>query len=123
MLNHRNNPQSNTIKRGKRTTLFLLLTLVSLVALIGLVYLFPPDFKLVIGNWSLVILYVFLPLLFLCIFSLVAYVFKSKMHAGLIASFTIIYLIFRLNNLTHPFFLMMLLLLLLSLEFLVSHKR
>ena len=110
------------MNRSKRHPLLLVISLVSLTALALLVNLFPPNWSLVVGHWSLATLSLFFPLFFLFIFSSIAYLFKSKVHGNLIASFTIIYLIFRLNNLTHPFFLVLLLLLLVTLELLVSYK-
>ena len=123
MFSNRNNLGDNNIKRGKRPILLLILTTLSFAVLLTLTYIFPPDSRLEIGNWKIELVYAVLAVLFLFIFSLIAYLFRSKMHGCLIASFTIIYLLFRLNNLTHPFFLMLLLLLLLTLEFFVSHKK
>ena len=123
MFMHRNRLQENTTKRRKRSPLLLVLTAFSIIALSSLIFLLPPNWQFKVGSLSLQILYIFFPILFLFLFSFITYLFRSKTHGVLVASFTIVYLIFRLNNLTHPFFLMLLLLLLLTLELLVSHKK
>jgi hypothetical protein len=65
----------------------------------------------------------FFILLALFLFSSGTYVFKSKTHGILIASFAVIYLIFRLSNLTNPFFLILLAALFLTLELFVSYRK
>jgi hypothetical protein len=65
----------------------------------------------------------FFILLALFLFSSGTYVFKSKTHGILIASFAVIYLVFRLSNLTNPFFLILLAALFLTLELFVSYRK
>lgn len=68
-------------------------------------------------------LIIFFPLFAIFLFSAGSYIFKSKKHGVLIAGFAIIYLLFRLNHLTHPFFLILLLALFFVLELFVSSKN
>jgi len=66
---------------------------------------------------------IFFVLIALFLFSAGSYLLKSKAHGILIAGFVVIYLLFRLNHLTHPFFLILLLALFFVLELLVSSKN
>ena len=65
----------------------------------------------------------FFVLLWLFLFGTGAFIFKSKIHGILIATFVIIYLIFRLNRLTNLFFLLLLLALFVTLELFISNKN
>src|SRR5690349_13503712 len=102
------NDKHNKIKRRTKSLIFLLLCLTSFILLITLLYFFPPEFKFQISTFTFQPIYIFFPLLFIFIFSLITYLFKSKTHGILIASFFMTYLLFRFNNLTHPFFLVLL---------------
>jgi hypothetical protein len=118
------------MSRKKRPLPFLALSLISFISLALLVYFFPPNQQLSIPNlpagkagFQFSILYFFLLLFYLLLFSSITYTFKSKTHGVLISSFVILYLLFRLNGLTHPFFLLLLFALFITLELLFSYRR
>lgn len=121
------------MRTRKRSLLLLFASILSFLALAGLIYFSPPTSSLtssqIVGNISLISfihipsLFLFFVLLALFLFCIGTYIFKSKKHGVLIALFVIIYLLFRLNHLTHPFFLVLLLALFFTLEMLVSSKN
>jgi hypothetical protein len=108
---------------SKRPLPFLILSAITLICLTALISLFAPDQQLTINNLQLTPLYGFFALLFLFIFSTFTYLLKSKKHGILIAGFALIYLVFRLNDLTHPFFFILLAALFLTVELLVSYRK
>src|SRR4051812_32519247 len=109
--------------RRKRPVKFLLLSIVSLVSLSLLIYHLPPTYNFSLLNSQLSTLYLFFLLLFLFLFSLITFISKSIKHGILIALFFPIYLLFRINNLTHPFFFLLLFGLFMTLEFLFAANR
>ncbi len=123
------------MRHQKRPLLLLIIGIFSLLALAGLIYFFPPDtaFTLsqILPNLSfplekfiqVSIIILFFLLLAIFLFSLCSYAFKSKAHGVLIASFFVIYFLFRLNHLTNPFFLILLIALFVTLELFVSNKK
>lgn len=122
------------MRSRKRPLILLLIGIISFVALACLIYFFPPNITIsisaVLSNLPPILtqfikiptLLLFFLVLTIFLFSLGTYIFKSKTHGVLIAGLVIIYLIFRLNQLTHPFFLIMLLALFFTLEMLVSSR-
>lgn len=84
---------------------------------------FPPTYRISIQQFSFSILYVFFISLFLLIFFTGEVVLKNKKHGFFIALFVISYLIFRLNDLTHPLFFFLLLALFLVLEFFFARQN
>ncbi|MBA3723552.1 MAG: hypothetical protein H0W89_01510 [Candidatus Levybacteria bacterium] len=107
----------------KKKLLFLLLSIVSGLLLGGLVYFYPPDAVFSFSFIQISYLSIFFFLLALWLFATGTFVFKSKFHGLFITLFVVIYLIFRLNNLTHPFFLILLSALFLTLELFISHRK
>ena len=108
---------------SKRPVAFLILSIITLISLTLLIFLSLPDQQLTINNLTFTMLYGFFILLFLFIFSTFTYLLNSKKHGILIAGFALIYLIFRLNDLTHPFFFILLSALFLTVELLVSYRK
>ncbi len=82
----------------------------------------PPQFRLpllpAIPMWP-----IFLIFLFCTFFSLGTYLFKNKTHGVLIGAFLVVYLLLRLSHLTHPFFLILLIALFLTLELMISYRK
>ena len=115
--------EKESINKRKRSILFLVAGLVCLAALGTLIYYASPTSPFTVLNYSVPIIPLFMLLLFITLFFWGSYAFKSKTHGVLIGVFTIIYLIFRLNNLTHPFFFILLFALFLTLELFVSYRR
>src|SRR5439155_42067 len=92
------------MRQKKKPFIFLLLALVSFVLLNCLIVFFSPALQLYIFHVQLSLLYFFFILLFVFLFSSGTYLFKNKKHGFLIAIFVTCFLLFRVNNLTHPFF-------------------
>src|SRR5664279_1782580 len=122
-LVNRNKKNVQTKRTRKRSHLFLFSGFISLILLLLLIYYFPPDLQLPILNSQISTLYIFLFLLFCFLFSASTYIFASKKHGLLIGLFVPLYLLFRLNNLTHPFFFLLLLALFIVLELLFSYRK
>ena len=104
----------------------VLLILSSLIILAGLIFMisiFPPDYQINLLNINLPIISCFFVLLFFFIFTLGTFLFKSKTQGFLIGLLIIGFLIFRVNNLTHPFFFILLGALFLTLELLFTYKK
>jgi hypothetical protein len=110
------------IRRG-RPYLLLVLGILSLTSLGFLLINFSPESQPMIFNITIPLLPVFLFLLFTTLYFLGSFACKSKSHGFLIALFVLIYLLFRLNNLTHPFFFILLFALFLTLELFVSYRK
>lgn len=113
-----------TSKRNKFHRIFwLFLSCIFLASFILLIFYFSPTWYFPLLTIRITGIIFFFILLFLTLFSLVAFIFKSKIHGVLVGTFVIIYLIFRLNHLTSPFFVIMLLALFVTLELFASNKR
>ncbi|MGH7204333.1 MAG: hypothetical protein ACREHC_07855 [Candidatus Levyibacteriota bacterium] len=114
----------NTIIRRKKFSFSLLLSSVILFILLGLIlYYFSPSAEFVIFSIHLSILLAFFPLLFFALFFAGTTIFRSKWQGTLIASFVVLYLTFRLNNLTNPFFFILLAALFVTLELMIVNRR
>jgi len=116
--------KTSPIKRNKFHWIFWLLLSVISTVLWGLVIIYlSPDSNIPFMNVQFATLILFFYLLFCMFFFWVTLITKSKAHGILIASFFVIYLLFRLNNLTNPFFLILLLALFVMMELFISYKR
>ena len=123
------------MRSRKRPLALLFIGIFSLLTLACLLYFFSPFANLTLPDTIAGVpfsinkfvqippLLVFFLLVSIFLFSISSYIFKSKTHGVLIAGFVDIYLLFRLNHLTHPFFLFLLLALFFTLEMLVSSKN
>lgn len=105
---------------------FWTLLLLSLLSLTGLAYMFlnfPPGTSLVIGNVQIPYLIIFFILLFLCLYGIAAFLFKSAAQGAIIGGLIISYLLLRLFNITHPFFTILLLVFFASIEGILWKKK
>jgi hypothetical protein len=94
------------------------------LSLLGyLVYKVPPGYMIQLLSIGIPILYVFFFLLFATCFYLGAFITKSNKHGILFALLVCIYLVFRINNLTHPLFGVLLVALFLILELLFRYNK
>src|SRR3972149_8387684 len=107
--------------RRRRQIRFLAVSFLLLVALIYLIWNFPPSFQFSIFNFS--ILPLFFTLFFLFIYFLFSFILANKRRGFLIGLFAIIFLFLRLNYLTEPFFLILLLILFGSVELLFAKRK
>ena len=97
------------ISRNKRFSWkFLVMSLGCLCSLGYLVYTVPPSYRFSILNSQFSITLVFFPLLFLFLFSFFMFLFGNKKHAVLVSLFIVSSSALLANNLTQPFFFILL---------------
>jgi len=106
--------------RKKRPLLLLVGSIILFILCGVLLVAFPPNNSVSLLSLNITLVPLFLILLFFFLFSITTYLFKNKNHGILFGSFVITYLIFRLNNITHPFFFILLIALFLTIEILFS---
>ena len=111
------------MRKRKRSLKYLFLSIVSLPALIALIYFFSPAKYLSVFSFQFSVFSLLFPLLFIFIFSITTYISKSPNHGILLGLFAISALLFRWNNLAHPFFFLLLAALFLVLELLFAYKK
>src|SRR3972149_9615852 len=111
------------MKRRRRKFYFLVLSIISLVSLLYLVFVFPPIYQFQISNFKFQILYPAFILLFSFLYFLFSYVFTDKKQGLLIGGLAVLYLILRMVILTHPLFLILLLILFVSLELFFINRK
>ncbi len=112
----------NFAMRKKGTKLFII-SIFSLASLLYLILSFSPSFKLSYLNFQIPIIFVFFVLLFIFIFSISGYIMRSKTQGILIGLFAVSYLLLRFIGLTQLFFLILLLIFFIVLEFLFARHR
>lgn len=117
------NSEKHLLLKRRRNPFMLVLFCLFLFSLGILLLYFPPTSYYNIGGFHITLLPVFFFFLFGVFFSGGAFLFKSKSHGILFGLFIVIYLILRINNLTHPFFLILLFALFLTLELMVSYRK
>lgn len=106
-----------------RSWSLLVISIISLIIIFLLIFFVDPLQPLSISILvipPIVILYL---LIFISLFGIISFLWKSKLHGILVASLMVLYLIFRQNNLTHPFFAVMLLALFLVIELMFTYKK
>jgi hypothetical protein len=108
---------------NKRSIMFLLVGILLGIATVLSVLLIPPTMTFTVAAQQLSVVPLFLCLLFFFLFFLSTYIINSKIHGVLIAAFVVCYLLFRLNNLTHPLFLLLLTAIFIVLELFFSFKK
>jgi hypothetical protein len=111
------------ISRGKRSWKDLLASVIIFAALAGVVYGLPPTYTTKIAGYSFSVLVLFFPLVFAFLFTLNAFLFRSKKHAALLSFFLVTCMVFLLNHLTQPFFYVLLAALVLVLEILIVYIK
>ncbi len=114
---------SHSLLEKKRSWKLFVLSILSFSALVYLVIFTAPTASFDVLTIPIPVLPFFFSLLFLFLFSLCTFLFNSRMHGVLIALLAIIYLLFRQNDLTHPFFAVLLLALFLVLELMFTYKK
>lgn len=123
LFGRKNSPQTTTFRRKRFPFFFTTLAVLSFAALGLIIYAFPPTANYTLVAFPLSILLLFFPLVFSFFFFATSAIFRSKWHGSLVASFVTLYLLFRINNLTHPFFLILLAALFVTLELMVANRR
>lgn len=111
----------------KKNILLLITSILLLICLTFLIFTFPPTYQFPISianlHENVSILYLFFILLCSFLFCFITFLFKSIVHGILIAIFITLYLIFRLNGLTDPFFLILLAAICLTLELAFAQSK
>lgn len=103
--------------------LLLFVAISTFIVLSLLVFFTEPRGQIHLLGGAFPFLYLFFPLFTLFIFSLSSCLLKSYKHGIIIALFFTIYSIFRFNNLTHPFFLILLFALFFTIDLLFSYRK
>lgn len=88
-----------------------------------IIFYFPPTFQIHTFQYQFSILYPFIASLFCFLYFLALIILKSKKRGFLIALFVVVYLLFRLNKLNDPIFLILLIALFLVIEFIFPRKQ
>jgi hypothetical protein len=112
---------TETMQKKKRPLRLLVVFFISLVALLYIVFTIPPNMTLPVVSFPA--LPVFFFFLFFTICSLISFIFKSFIHGVLAGLALIVYLYFRLINLTQPIYLILLIALVLTLELLFAQRK
>lgn len=88
-----------------------------------LIFYFPPTYQISIQHYNFSILYPFFVSIFFLLFFTGVFILRSKKHGFFIGLFAVSYLLLRLNNLTHPLFVFLLIALFLVTEFLFAQSN
>jgi len=109
------------MRKDRRNFLFLAISLASFGLLIYFILNFSPDRNFSVLNISLPTLPVFFSLFFVFIYEMLTFLLNNQRRGFLISFFSTIYLILRFNHLTHPFFAILTLALLVTFD--LTFKR
>ncbi len=111
------------MKRRKKPIWLLIVGLLSLAIFIYLIVFLSPNFQVAVFNFQVPIFPVFLLISFLLFFSISSFVLNNMRRGIFIGLFASTYLLLRFLDLTHIFFLIMLLILFVTLEMFFSYKK
>lgn len=111
------------MRRKKRSPILFVIVIISLASFAYLIFSIPPTYVLQIRNYELGIIFAFFLLLFISVFSLSAYILRNTRRGLCIGLFSSVYLYLRYVQLVHPFFLLLLLVLFITLELFFSSRR
>ncbi|CAN5121730.1 hypothetical protein BH11PAT1_BH11PAT1_2190 [soil metagenome] len=111
------------MRRNKRSFSSLIIASISSSVLLFLLFFISPKNTISLGNVHISLLFPFFLLLFLSTTTIIIFLSKSRLHGVLIGLLACSYLLFRLFNLTHPFFIFILLALFLTLELLFARPK
>lgn len=111
------------MRQRKKLFILPILSIVSFVCLIYLIFAFPPETIITFYNFKISALPISFLLSFVFMWTLFWFIFVNKIQGLILATFPLIYLILRLNNLTQTFFLVLLFVLFAGLELFFFRKR
>lgn len=111
------------MRQRKRPLSYLIVSIALFVLLAWIVMFLSPTGQISLSILAIPILPIFLLLLFLFLFSLGTYIFKNKLQGLLIGLFVVSFFLFRLTNLTHPFFFILLAALFLTVELMITYRK
>lgn len=107
----------------RRSWSLLVVSIFSLIIIFLLIFFVDPLQPMSVSILTIPPLVILYLLIFISLFGIISFLWKSKLHGILVASLMVIYLLFRQNNLTHPFFAVMLLALFLVIELMFTYKK
>lgn len=110
------------MRQERKHIIFLYLFIIFFALLFILIFFVDPKNTFVAGNISIPLLYIFLPLLFLTIFSLFSFILLSKRRAALLSIFVVSLLILRFFGFRSPFYLLLLSSIILLSEFFLADR-
>lgn len=105
--------------RKQRKRIFLLVAVLSLGGIVALINFSSPEAIISIGWVSIPSYIILFPLIFVSLYSLTAYAFRSFIHGILLGIFPVVYLTMRMNELTSMLFLVLLAAIFITLEILL----
>lgn len=111
------------MRRNRRDFLGLAVSFLVLGSLVYFVVNFGPDKSLKILNISVPTIPIFFILFFISVYELFTFILNSQRRGFLISFFATLYLILRMNNLTHPFFGILILALFITFELLFRKRK
>ena len=109
--------------RKKRNLSFLIVGLIELAAIAYLVLNISPDKNLSLFNIAISSVFTLFVLLSSSLFFLVSFILNDQRQGFLISFFATLYLILRLNRLTHPLFLILIIAIFVTLELLFKKRK
>lgn len=110
------------MRKNKRDFGALIVGLAALSSLIYLMLNFSPDKNVRVLNVSLPSIPLFLALFFVAVYEVFKFLLSQR-RGFLIAFFATLYLILRMNGLTHPFFALLILALFITFELLFKKRK
>src|SRR5579872_5616688 len=111
------------MRRRKRNWLLLILFIIFFAGLIYLIVKLPPGQNLTIYKFPLSPIILFFFGTFLSFFTLISFIFKSFLQGFLVSLVLVIFFLFRFFQLTNIFFLVLLLIIFVVLEFAFVRKN
>ena len=118
--------KSNKLKpiaRKRRNYIYLLFSILFAISTGYIFFNFPPDYKFYISNFGIPVLPIFFISFATFIFSLITFIFKSRLQGLIFALFLIFCLILRLTVLKHWLFLALILALFATTELFIHKKK
>ncbi|OIP57893.1 MAG: hypothetical protein COX79_05170 [Candidatus Levybacteria bacterium CG_4_10_14_0_2_um_filter_36_16] len=110
------------MRQERKHIVFLYLFIIFFALLFILIFFVDPKSIFEAGNFYVPPLYIFLPLLFLTIFSLFSFILLSKRRAALLSIFVVSLLILRFFGFRSPFYLLLLSSIILLSEFFLADR-
>lgn len=122
-MTHLSHKTSRSHKKLTNRILFFMLFILCFVLLSLIIIYIPPTSTLIIAGVPLSPLPFFLMLTFGLFLAISALLFNTVIHGILIGLFLVCYLLLRVNDLAHPFFLILLSAIFLTIELMISSRK
>lgn len=115
--------QKRTMRKNREDFPAIIIGFAALISLIYIILNFAPDKSFNILNFSFSPILIFLVLVFISIYELFSFTFNDQRQGFLVSFFATLYLILRLNRLIHPFFLILIVAIFITLELLFRKRK